>query len=212
MKVALRLKILLALLILGALPLSAQLDQIDEDRNWFYQGGIGWPVVVGSKQRSANGLLHTNLGVNRRVSPRLRVRMDFDYDGFNPSDEVLEGYGATAGRAQIYSLSADLQARVWQIGWGEAYVMGGVGTHYKHAYVQNPTTITICDPFWGCATGGTNTIAGTKSDTGYGLNAGFGYEVPLTDATLLFVEMKYQWVNTKSTGLEFVPVTIGARF
>src|SRR6187401_1824472 len=116
MKLAVHLKILFVLLILGALPLSAQLD---EDRKWFYQGGIGWPVVVGSMQPSANGLLHTNFGVMRRVRPPLRMRLDFEYDGFNPSDQVLEGYGATAGRAQIYSLSADLQFRIREIGWGE---------------------------------------------------------------------------------------------
>jgi hypothetical protein len=202
---------LLILLTLCALPLSAQAPD-DLDSPWQFHAGIGWPILIGSMQNSANGLLHTEFGANRRVTPRLRLRLDFGYDAFNPSDKVLKGYGATEGRAQIYSLSADLQFKVREIGWGEAYVLGGVSTNYKHAFVQNPTAITICDPFWGCAVGGSDTIVGTKADTSYGMNAGIGYEMPLTTISQLFIEMKYQFVNAKSGGFEFVPLTIGARF
>lgn len=202
--------LLLLLLTLATLPLAAQEP---DDRYWQFHAAIGWPAAIGSTQSSANGLMHTMFGAIRRVNPWLGIRFDGEYDAFNPSDKILKGYGAKEGRAQVYSLSADLQLKMTDLGWGHLYAMGGVGTHYKHAFIQNPSTGVICDPFWGICYGvGTDVITDTKTDTGYGANAGIGYEMPLTSDSQLFFEMKYQWINTKNGGAQFIPLSIGARF
>ena len=204
---AMRLRMLLIVFV--AAPLLAQSA---DERYWQWGAGIGWPAAVGTSQSAANGLMHTMIDAVRMRPSGLGFRIDGEFDAFNPNDRIVKAYGAKGGRAQVYSLSFDIEHKLGDIGWGYTYLFGGVGTHYKQTYLDNPSNGAICDPFWGICYPTGSQIVKSHTDTGYGANGGIGYQVPLTNESQLFIELKYQWVNTKATGAMWVPITIGARF
>ena len=200
--------ILLALAIV-ALPLSAQ----QVPRPWLFHWSAGWPAPMGKTSDVANGRFDMMLGAMKVINPNFGVRIDGTYDSFNATGRITQGYLASGGHAEVWSLSVDPQYGFGDTGRSHAYVFGGIGTSYKKTYLTDPGTGVVCDPWWGiCYPVGVDVIKAKQTDTAFSANVGVGYAMPLSVVSSWFVEAKYQWVNTPRATAQYIPISIGVRW
>lgn len=200
---------LLLTLALATMPLHAQ-----PYLPWKYHFGLGYPLSMGTTSDAANGVFRLETGGIKPFSETMGFRFDIGWDRFHPTSRIVEAYRATGGYANVWSASADLQYNLPHASNGmQVYFFGGIGTHYKQAYITEPGVAWWCDPWWGvCYPVGANVVKGKKTDTAFGANGGAGIGWPLMRGSEFYVETKYQWINGSRIDVEYLPITLGWRW
>jgi len=140
----------------------------------------------------------------------------------NAINQQLMGMGAgsiTGGHAEIWGLNAN---GVWgpdtngPIGF---YLTAGVGLDYVQGKITDNGLVyypPICDPWlWWCIPGGVGpgTIVVLSEDTTeFSWNAGVGVTFELSSGSQIFVEARYETIETSPRETEYIPVVVGYRW
>jgi outer membrane protein with beta-barrel domain len=203
-----RFKLFLLLTLAAALPLQAQ------NLPWKWHFGLGYPISTGTTSDAANGVFRLETGGIKPFHPNAGFRFDIGWDRFHPTSKIENLYQAQGGYANVWSATAGLQYNFTRTASGMGfYTFGGIGTHYKQAYLTEPGVAWWCDPWWGiCYPVGADVVKGKKTDTAVGASGGLGMSWPLMRGTEFYVETKYQWINGSRIDVEYIPVTLGWRW
>lgn len=121
----------------------------------------------------------------------------------------------------IWGLTANaLWSPMKKEGGASFYIVAGVGGYYLDGRLTDTGLVyypPVCDPwYWWCYPGGVGqgTYAVTsESATKFGWNGGVGltFEVG-SSGSQLFLEAKYNSVDTDRESTDFVPITLGYRW
>lgn len=155
--------------------------------------------------------------------------LDLDYSEFDISgstirainDAIAESGGdgmLTGGDVEVWSFKVNGTWSPSDTGSG-FYLTAGVGIYGVDARVTETGLVffpPICDPwFWWCTPGGVGpgTItAASDSSTEFGWNAGLGWAFEVGTGSQLYLEVRFESVNTSPLGTDYLPLTIGYRW
>jgi len=145
------------------------------------------------------------------------LRLELNYSSNNATNQTLSqsaqstGLVVTGGWADLWSATANAEVRFPFTRGTYGYLVGGVGVYYAQLNIQGFANGYACYPLWyGCYYG--NGWGTAYSDvTKFGWNAGAGMSFALRNGMTLFVEARYNAIQTSQT-LEYVPITVGVRF
>jgi hypothetical protein len=122
----------------------------------------------------------------------LSIRIEGDYQAFGESDDL-----SAAGTSADFSIIRGTGAFVWRFPMEATtvrpYLTGGAGVYWLDAESEGPI------------------LEVSGSETKFGLNGGFGIELPLTGLTT-FIEGSFHTVFTDGDNTYFWPVRVGIRF
>jgi hypothetical protein len=215
----LRLAALVLILVATSLPIAEA--QFDKDyKKWYPHIAAGWSSPIGDFDDLAKDGWEINGGVTYKPSEwPLGVILDLAYNDYNLERDFLDGAMASGGDATAWSLTG---GGIWaptsggKVGF---YLSGAVGAYRLKAQLTEPGTGCgiCCDPFypgwcWTCC-GGVTVITGQETTTEFGgsLAAGLTFKVGAMGSTI-FLECKYNYVNTDREPVQYVPVTVGYRW
>lgn len=179
-------------------PMGTTGDKVDGD--WGFSGGAIW------RPNDANFGISTELAWNDFDAPSIIAETE------NGIDLLLEGH------AEIWSLTVNGMYNFPSNGRTSFYVIGGAGAYKRNLAVTTPAGydyIYWCDPWWGyCYAGAVPVDAVLVDDesTNLGLNAGIGLTIETGYASEMFIESRYNWVDTDNDSTEYIPISIGFRF
>ena len=99
------------------------------------------------------------------------------------------------------------------------YLSGGVGAYRLEAKLTEPGVSCgwICDPYWpgwcwwSCGTGNVITDSAATTEFGGYLGVGLTFQVTQMGSTL-YLEAKYNYIDTDNTAAEYVPIVLGYRW
>jgi opacity protein-like surface antigen len=157
------------------------------------------------------------------------LRLDLEYSDFDISSSTIRdindaideagGEGSITG-GDVTAWSGTVSA-VWSPsnrGSG-FYALGGVGVYRVEGKIREQGLIwypPICDPwFWWCVPGGVGpgtVVAGSASSTEFGWSVGIGWAFEVGVGSQLYIESRYQSVDTSPLSTEFLPITLGYRW
>jgi hypothetical protein len=178
-------------------PMGATADAVDP--SWGFVGGVTY-----QPSGSRLGILG-ELAWNDLDAPSLWAE-----DG-QGNDVLLEG------RAEVWSLTVNGVWRAPTDGTVGFYVVGGLGAYKRNLQVTTPTGydyIYWCDPWWGICYGDAvpvDAVLADDSTTKLGYNLGLGATFKIGYATELYIEARYNWVET-AEATEYIPIALGIRF
>ncbi len=119
----------------------------------------------------------------------------------------------------IWSLSAN---GVWGPDTDSAvgfYLTAGVGVDYLEGKITDNGLVyypPVCDPwFWWCIPGGVGpgTIVVFSEDTmEFSWNAGVGLTFDLSSGSQIYLEARYETVDTSPRETEYIPIVLGYRW
>jgi opacity protein-like surface antigen len=96
------------------------------------------------------------------------------------------------------------------------YLIGGIGGYYLKGQLTEPGLFvgTYCDPWWWwcydyIVEG--DVIVDSVSTTKFGANAGVGVSFELANKSLIYIETRYHYINTKESTV-YLPIKIGYRW
>jgi len=136
------------------------------------------------------------------------------------NDQLGPGMGSiSGGDASIWSLSTNAM-------WGPdtdgplgVYLIGGVGINYLRGRITDDALVyypPICDPwFWYCYPGGVgpgSIIKLKESATELSWNAGIGVTFDTSSGTQIYLEARYEWLDTDRKTTTYVPLVVGFRW
>lgn len=166
--------------------------------------------------------------------------LNWDPEPYDPTSPFVlnaqlnySNYGATRDSVALARLSApdvridDGSASVFGIMFNgvlrtplrrgmRAYVEAGFGWDYRRVSFTQTVLVggTYCDPWWGYCYSGVapgQAIAADQATTRFAWNAGGGVEFALGNAKILFLQARYEEMDTRDN-TTFIPIEIGLRF
>ena len=154
--------------------------------------------------------------------------LDLDYSEFDISsstireinDAIIESGGEgmlTGGDVTNWALSVNL---TWSPTEGQGfYLIGGASVNWIEGRVTETGLIyfpPICDPwFWWCTPGGVGpgtVTAASVDSTEFGWNAGLGWAFEVGTGSQIYIEARFNSINTSPLGTDYLPLTIGYRW
>ena len=221
-------------LLSGALLLSqaatAQPRPDKDWKNWFGHFDGSWSMPQGD----AGNVLDDgwSLGGGATYWPEswpIGIVFDLDYNDFDVSQQAIDfindqpAVGTQMGRIESgdmknWSLSINGTWSPSDTGSG-FYLIAGVSVNDLEARIKNTGLVyypPICSPWWWwCLPGGVGPgtiIRGSTSATEFGYNAGLGFAFTVGLGSQLYVEARYQVIETSPVKTEFLPITVGYRW
>lgn len=192
-----------------------------------YDDSLPWHgyVLGGYSQPTgnANNLLQGGWDIGggalyRPAGSPLGLRLELNYSANNATNQTLAqgaqdtGLAVTGGWADLWSLTANAELR-FPFGRGVyGYVVGGIGGYYAQINIQGYGYGYACYPWWPYCYAGTGYVTAYNDVTKFGWNAGAGVSWALRNGMTMFVEARYNQMQTSPQTLEYVPITIGVRF
>ena len=177
------------------------------DDGWYLNGGVlYWPEdwAIGLKF----DLGYTNTDIKQSV--------------INAINTELMGMGAgsiTGGDVTIWSGSANA---VWGPDTDSAvgfYLTAGVGLDYVEGRITDNALVyypPICDPWlWWCIPGGVGPgtiVVLSEHTTDFSWNWGVGVTFELSSGSQIFIEARYETVETSPQATEYIPIVVGYRW
>ena len=167
-------------------------------------------------------------GASWRFDERLALQLDYGYGRHKAIGQSLQD-GFVNGRHVLQHLDLDLRLTVNPGGQALFYLLAGPSIVRREANVSDVAGYApgpaVCDPWlMVCEPAGAplRDIAGSRSETGLGLNAGAGIEIPLAGEARFFVESRCLLARGREYGLPsgpargsgavYLPLTLGLRF
>jgi opacity protein-like surface antigen len=212
-------RIIAALVLSGcAAPTFAQVYQSSYPTvrpvQWFIDAG-------GSITQNQTGDFFDNgwsvgTGVNFRPDPTqpFSLRAEVNYNRFNATPEFIylnEQADQTPidhGSMQTVTGFVDGVVEAPLNPWMHVYATGGVGVGYRRIELsQNGEFFcdVLCGPF------GRNNLVASDDSTHFAWNAGLGLDFALPAGQSLFVEARYERIETQQP-TEYIPIRFGIRF
>lgn len=214
-------RLVLIVLAVGLLPLATAQAQFDKDyKSWYPHIAVGYNVPLGDFDDLAKDGWEINGGATYKPAEwPLGIIIDLAYNDWNMEREFLDRAEASGGDATAWSLTG---GGVWaptsggKVGF---YLAGAIGAYRLKAQLTEPGTGCgiCCDPFWPgwCWTccGGVTVVTDqvTTTELGGSLAAGLTFQVSSMGSTV-YLECKYNYVNTDREPVQYVPITVGYRW
>ncbi len=183
-----------------------------------FSGDFGFTAPTGATSDYLDWGANIGLAVTWFPSSTVPVglRVDPSYSWFHVHPYYNSSYD---GYQDVYGTDLDLQVNLGRYFLGsQFYLFGGPGWYKIHsdlhqiAFVGPP----YCDPFFFYCTPGYPISTGELHNTSSWRNSwniGLGWETALDSHTSVFVEARYQSIDSFSGGhLDLVPVRFGIRF
>lgn len=190
----------------GWMAPEGDFGRIVEDE-WYFDGGVlYWPEdwAIGLNF----DLAYTNTDIKRSV-----------INAINNELSMLGAGAVSGGDVDIWSLSAN---GLWGPDTDSAigfYLTAGVGVDYLKGKITDNGLVyypPICDPwFWWCIPGGVGpgTIVVFEEDTlEFSWNAGVGVTFDLASGSQIYIEARYETVDTSPRETEYIPIVLGYRW
>lgn len=200
----------------------------DTSRIWFGEFGGGWAAPTGNTMD--DGWTINGGAMYWPESWKVGLIFDVAYSDFDFSNETLNSIN------DLIDADPDNDGMVtgggvsnWKFGvngiWGPGananglYVTGGVSINFLKGKLTETGLVyypPICDPWywWWCIPGGIGTgdiVVASDSTEEFGYNLGIGWNFE-TQNGQIYVEAKYETIDTGEATAHYVPVTIGLRF
>ena len=208
------------LLVLGLLPLATVQAQFDKEyKSWYPHIAVGYSIPLAEFDDLAQDGFSINGGVTYKPSDwAVGVIMDLAYSDYNLERSFLDVADSSGGDSDVWSLTA---GGIWaptsggKVGF---YLSAMLGVYRLNAKLTEPSSgcFLCCDPWWPwycyCCTGGT-IVTGSRATTELGgsLAAGLTFKVSDMGSTI-FLECKYNYVNTSHNAAQYVPISVGYRW
>ena len=180
------------------MPMGETADNLDDD--FGFSGGAIW------RPNGANYGISGELAWNEFDAPSRTVLTD------NNVNLLLEGH------AEVWSLTVNGMYNFPSSGRTQFYVIGGAGAYKRNLEVTTPAGydfIVWCDPWWGwCYSDAVpvNAVLLDKDDTNLGINAGIGLTIETGYSSEMFIESRYNWIDSDPASTEYIPLSVGFRF
>jgi len=197
--------------------MSTAYAQENSPVRWYMMGGFNTPVggtadVLSTGWNFGGGLTW------RQPGRPFGVRLEFDYSDNGASGKFINSHSSNVlridgGWADVWSITVDPEFQHLFTDTMYGYVVGGIGAYYVSAALTQYGYGYICDPWWGyCYIGTGQAIVASNSSTNFGWNAGAGVSFRLQGGTSLFIEARYNYIDTSPQKFEYIPVVIGLKF
>jgi opacity protein-like surface antigen len=205
-------------LTLAALACSQAASAQEATVHWHLMGGYAETVGTTNQYLQGGGLVGGGFSVAWRGSP-IEARFDLSYSEHNATSYLVDQSAQALntqvdyGTGEIWSGTANIVLRA-PLAYGvDFYGIGGIGAYHERVELNqySPYGDFYCDPFSGFCYGGSAVVSST-GQTKFGLNAGVGLQFALPYGHAWFVEARYHRIETSTTPIEYVPITIGYRF
>ncbi len=214
-------------LALGAPPASAAPAAAQEPQLAFRGGGgVAFPVGAAGDRFKPGWQL--TAGASWRFDERLALQLDYSYGRHKAIGQSLQA-GFVQGRHVLQHLDLDLRVTVNPGGPALFYLLAGPSLVRREAEIVDVTGYepgpAVCDPWlMVCEPKGAplRDIAGARSETGVGFNAGAGIEIRLAGDARFFVESLWLLARgreyglpsgpSRGSGAAYLPLTFGLRF
>jgi len=191
----------------------------DDSYPWhgFVYGGFSQPTG------NANDVLQGGWDVGggalfRPTGSPLGLRLELNYSSNNATNSTLSqsaqqtGLVVTGGWTDLWSATVNGEAR-FPLGRGVyAYAVAGIGAYYAQLNIQGFANGYSCYPWWYYCYYGNGYVTAYNDVTKFGWNAGGGVSWLLRNGMTLFVEGRYNDMQTSPQALEYVLVNFGVRF
>ena len=185
---------------------------------------LGYSPTIGTTSQYFQGgwTLGGGLTWQPRPTVPIALRADVEYSQFNATrnliaiNEAADQTQIDGGYGDVIGLNVDAEYRVPISPRVTGFTLVGIGVDHMHIGLTQTVAFGsyLCDPWFGyCAYGlvpGQVEVA-SGSATRFSWNAGVGLDFALSDGQTLFVEARYQRIQTTQP-TEFVPITVGLRF
>ncbi len=220
----------LALLVSVFLPVAvfAGGRPSDTTKDFFFHLNTGW---VEPDSSTVEGDLTFGAGLMYWPEKwHVGTVLDLSYTRFDVSNSALDRINDSIASDPNNSGTVDGgNIRNWKVAlnlvWGPGsssnglYVTGGVSANFLEGRLTHTGLVyypPYCDPWiwWWCAPGGIGTgdiIRAKESTTRMGYNVGLGWNFDF-DVSSVFIEIKYEAIDTGGDTADFVPLTIGIRY
>jgi hypothetical protein len=194
----------------------AQFDRTWKD--WFGHFAVGYSGVQGDLGHILKDGWNISGGATYKPSEwPLGIVMELGYNDFGMTGDALDYFESSGGSGTIWSLTA---GGIWaaktsgKVGFN---LQAGVGGYYVKGRLTEPGRICgpICDPFypwwcwWDCVPG--NVVTDSVSSTNFGYNFGAAITFELNNDSVIYLEAKYHWVDTREA-TKFMPIVVGYRW
>jgi hypothetical protein len=164
----------------------------------------------------------------RPEGKKFGIPIELGYIEFDMEDSFLDfvlddGLGGSAsadgarGEVMVWNLTGGLMWQTDTASRFDFYVDANAGIYWAEAEVRVPAGYAwlppICGWYW-CVPGGFVPVdeVQTESTTEFGANVGVGLAIALNNDSQIYVEAKYQWMNTDGDAAEWVPIQVGFRW
>ena len=193
-----------------------------EPVHWHLQ--IGYSPTVGSTSEYFQGGFTLGGGLTWRPHPDepFALRADLEYSRFDATRNLIainqqaDQIQIDSGYGEVFGLNLDGEFKTHLTPWVSGFAVAGIGVdHMRVALTQTVAYGTyFCDPWFGYCSYGLvpgDIVVASGSSTRLSWNAGVGLDFRLRNGQTLFVEARYQRINTTEP-TAFVPITVGLRF
>jgi hypothetical protein len=218
-------RLLPLLIAIALLPLSVAQAQFDKEyKSWYPHIAGFYSIPLGDTDE----VLKDGWGLNGGVTYKpgswpVGIILDLAYSDYNLTREALtDDTGqriASGGDADIWSLTG---GAIWaptsggKVGF---YLSASAGFYRIKGRLTEPGTGCgwCCDPFlpWYCypCCGGVTVVTGSSTANEFGANVAAGLTFRVSDmGSTVFLECKYNWVNTENEPGQYVPISVGYRW
>jgi opacity protein-like surface antigen len=215
---------LLFVALIALLSATSAMAQPNKPWKWIYPHVAGGVVMTqGEAGDSLDDGWNLSGGVTfKKENWPVAFQLDLGWNDTDIKDSALfaedeEGDPvriADNGDVTVWSITADVQWGSKNEGRTGFYVLGGLGTYYIQGKLTNSVWVPgwICDWYW-CYPGmwPADSVIGSASSWEWGYNAGVGFNFNLNSDSQIYIEAKYHWIQSDTTG-EYVPIVIGFRW
>ncbi len=180
--------------------------------------GGGVSPLAGDIHRRLNNGWNVRVGGGYNFTSRFSASLEYTYNGFGVSRNVLNEAQVPSGTAHLWSLTVDPKVRFMSDNIVSPYVVGGVGYYRRTVEFTNPTLVPVLvfDPFFGVFFKSfvqQDQILGRIRQSGVGGSLGAGVDVKLNGTGLkFFAEGRYHYADTGRIPTRMIPVTFGVRW
>ncbi len=217
---------MLAVLAAIAVLAGSSVWAVDEPVVGHFSFGPSFPQGDATKALKDGWAIHGGATWFSPSKPALGLRLDFGIDWYDMKDEFLRGIDTNPdteiieppdnGYGRAWSATADLMWNPRSKGKVGVYLVAGAGIYYTQAWLSEYGYGTgyYCDPWWGYCypyAGTAEYLLESQSNWEWGLNAGIGMTIKISERSELYLETVYHWIDTKN-GAEILPVSLGFRW
>jgi opacity protein-like surface antigen len=176
-----------------------------------FEGGGGFSAPAGGTSNQNNFGFNLMAGIGFKESRYLSTIGEYSYNHADLAQSFLNLEGFPDGHRTIHSITLNEKGNLSH-GPTHAYLIGGGGWYHVTDTFTEPGGIS-CDPFTGICTSGDIILAQrTTNQAGFDAGAGFEHRFSEYSNAKLFVEARYNYIDTPGHVTQIVPVTFGVRF
>jgi hypothetical protein len=178
-----------------------------------FEGGGGLSFPMGSAKNRLNAGYNFLLGGGVKFTPAFSGLLEFQYDHFSLTNQVLQAFEQPAGFNRFWSFTLNPRYYINPKGKVSGYATAGYGIYSRSLAFTDPSqAVGYCDPYYGdCYSSGAPVIAEFTNYSG-GFNVGGGLTYALGESGFKFVtDLRYNRLLSHANN-EFVTLSFGIVF